>query len=114
MWLVCLVHALGRREWMQPLLPRLQSAFMSLLGERAEFAQECASRGLALVYDCSRSTSRQALVSDLLDTFTTGRKAATVDRTGGGAIGAGPAGIALSAAGDSAYKELCSFANEVG
>ena len=33
---------------------------------------------------------------------------------GPGVVGAGPAGLALTAAGDSAYKELCSVANEVG
>ncbi len=29
-------------------------------------------------------------------------------------MGAGPAGLALTAAGDSAYKELCAMANDIG
>jgi proteasome component ECM29 len=124
-WLLCIIHACGRiPSVLDSRLPIIQSAFIRLLGEKSEFAQESAANGLSVVYDCSPVSMRDALVHGMIDTFTTGRKStdatlpssATEDASGSetASVGAGPAGLALTAAGDSAYKELCAFANEVG
>lgn len=129
MWLLSITHAIGKLgDVLLTRLPLLQGSFIRLLGEKSEFAQEAAAKGLAVVYDCSPPSSRDALVHDMIGTLVTGRKSGAASAfpsetaaDGAGStstpsdtsIGQGPAGLALTAAGDTAYKELCSFANEV-
>ena len=67
--------------------------------------QECAAKGLALVYEVASADIKKKLVGSLMDTFEAGKKSA-----GPGAI---VAPIALSAGGEGAYKELCAMATEV-
>lgn len=105
--------------------------------------QEAAGKGLALVYECGDAEAQRSLVSSLLASFETGKRApalpppplapaavttpATNDPTlvwaaapppapapSAHDVGAGPAGMSLSAAGDGAYRELCAMANEAG
>jgi hypothetical protein len=108
-WLLTLIYS-TRAERLPALESRfnlLQVAFLQLLADKSEFTQDCAAKGLALVYESSGGATRSGLLNNLLDTFDSGhRSAGTVSSTG-------PSGISLSAAGDSAYKELCAMANEV-
>lgn len=85
-WLLSLVHALGGSRSVsqtsgsvnaviQSRLQHLQVAFMRSLGEKSQFTQECAAKGLALVYEsCADERSRKGLMNNLLDTLSTGRK----------------------------------------
>jgi proteasome component ECM29 len=54
-WLLSLTHALGATSLaLRARLPLLQAAFSRLLGsEKAQFVQEVAAKGLALVYDAA-------------------------------------------------------------
>ena len=81
-WLVCIVHGVGKLAYIQPLLVRMQAAFMELLGEKAQFTQESAARGLALVFDCATGEFKDSLIKDLLETLTVGRKAGSATRSG--------------------------------
>lgn len=90
------------------------------------------------MYDLSGDDRREELVNSLMETFSTGqRRAVTVccaaarrqykrshtlslpcpllqgTNVSASVGGTGPGGSTLSAAGDSAYKEMCAFANEV-
>ena len=63
-------------------LARIQTALMQLLGEKSQFTQEAAARGLALVFDCAEGTFREGLVKDLLGTLTGTRKTGAAARAG--------------------------------
>lgn len=136
-WLLALVHTAGSvSPPLRARLPVLQAVFSRLLMEKSQFTQECAAKGLALVYEASDAATRKQLVSSLVESLSTGKRTAaassvvaasaagaaaagaaagSVDAAAvGSAVGPGPAGLSLSAAGDAAYKELCSMANELG
>ncbi|XP_070562742.1 proteasome adapter and scaffold protein ECM29-like isoform X2 [Ptychodera flava] len=113
LWLLSLVKKSGSHPAIQSKLQQLQVAFMNMLTENDEFTQDAASKGLGLVYDHSNSESRQKLVSDLVETLTSGRKSTqtvTADTQvfQEGSLGQSPTGGSLST-----YKELCSLASDL-
>ena len=114
MWLMTIVHRLGAHPLVQRNLGDFQAAFTLLLGERRQFAQECAGKGLALVFDASPKGQQDELVNSLVHTLSTGQRREVSTASGRVAGGGTGAGTNVSAAGDSTYKEMCSFANEVG
>ncbi|RYE96402.1 MAG: hypothetical protein EOO41_04630, partial [Methanobacteriota archaeon] len=116
-WLLCLTSAVGKSvPVFAPRLNSLQSAFLRMFSEKSQFTQECAAKGLAVVYDISPAVQRTSLVNSLLDAFDMGKTSASrlAASSSAAATAAGPASLALTAAGDNAYKELCAMATEVG
>lgn len=112
-WLLALVKKCSSHPAIQTRLMDLQKSFMQLLSENDELTQDISSKGLGLVYEICSSEQKKMLVSELVDTLTTGkRKLPTVSADTPlfeeGALGKTPEGGNLST-----YKELCSIANEL-
>jgi proteasome component ECM29 len=68
-WLLSLVQFGGHHPAVQQLLTQCQRAFMSTLGNRDELVQEASARGLGLVYEKGDKKLRDALVEDLVASF---------------------------------------------
>ncbi|KAK3091483.1 hypothetical protein FSP39_020174, partial [Pinctada imbricata] len=112
-WLLALVKKCGYHSALQGQLSQIQAAFMSMLSENDDTTQDIASKGLGLVYDICTPQQKDSLVSELVDTLTTGKRAKQ-EVTGDtkvfeeGSMGKTPEGGGLST-----YKELCSIANDL-
>jgi proteasome component ECM29 len=127
-WLLALVAAgggasAGGARCHPALAPRLaacQEAFGTLLGDASETTQDCASRGLSLVYRRGDAATRRALVGSLVATLSGDRAPAKravklTDDTevfAAGALGEAPA--SAGGGGLSTYKELCAMATDMG
>lgn len=98
---------------MQTNLRRLQAAFRSCLSQKDEFVQDAASRGLSLVYEKGSKEIKDALVQDLVKSFSSDRAdlAGTVTEDTQlfepGALPTGEGSV-------STYKDILSLASEVG
>ncbi|EFN52702.1 hypothetical protein CHLNCDRAFT_138705 [Chlorella variabilis] len=115
-WLVSLLLYCGRHPRLLPLLPDVQQALSSLLGDQNELTQEMASRGLAAVYDMAGEGTRKALLDSLIGTLSGApqkRRAVKLSKDSelfeAGQLGSVPGGGTLTT-----YKELCSLATELG
>lgn len=111
-------------------LPNAQRALIVLLGDRSEFVQQLAARGIAMISDMSSESVRRELVQSLVRSLTVSRaRAATtvagdedslldmnglpqanssasdLNRSSGSAVGGG---------GAATYKQLCSLATDIG
>ncbi|OBS70608.1 hypothetical protein A6R68_00846, partial [Neotoma lepida] len=112
-WLLSLVRKLSTHIEVKSHLKEIQSAFISVLSENDELSQDVASKGLGLVYELGNEQDQQELVSTLVETLMTGKRAKhevsgeTVVFQGGG-LGKTPDGQGLST-----YKELCSLASDL-
>ncbi|XP_012878678.1 PREDICTED: proteasome-associated protein ECM29 homolog [Dipodomys ordii] len=112
-WLLSLVRKLSTHKEVKSHLKEIQSAFVSVLSENDELSQDVASKGLGLVYELGNEQDQQELVSTLVETLMTGKRAKhevsgeTVVFQGGG-LGKTPDGQGLST-----YKELCSLASDL-
>uniref|UniRef100_A0A8C5KUG8 Ecm29 proteasome adaptor and scaffold n=1 Tax=Jaculus jaculus TaxID=51337 RepID=A0A8C5KUG8_JACJA len=112
-WLLSLVRKLNTHIEVKSHLKEIQSAFVSVLSENDELSQDVASKGLGLVYELGTEQDQQELVSTLVETLMTGKRAKhevsgeTVVFQGGG-LGKTPDGQGLST-----YKELCSLASDL-
>ncbi|ERE83530.1 putative proteasome-associated protein ECM29 like protein [Cricetulus griseus] len=112
-WLLSLVRKLSTHIEVKSHLKEIQSAFISVLSENDELSQDVASKGLGLVYELGSEQDQQELVSTLVETLMTGKRAKhevsgeTVVFQGGG-LGKTPDGQGLST-----YKELCSLASDL-
>jgi len=120
-WLVSVLHAASSSDAGKPspavveALRDIQAALTRLLAEKSQFTQECAAKGLALLYDLSDDDSQEGLVSALVGTLSTGKRSEVAGASVSATVGAaGPAGTALSASGDNTYAEMCAFATDVG
>ncbi|KAH3831754.1 hypothetical protein DPMN_105024 [Dreissena polymorpha] len=112
-WLLALVKGCSAHPALQGRLLVLQSAFMQLLSENDELTQDISSKGLGLVYDVCSKEQKEALVGELVDTLTTGKRkvqkvSADTQVFEEDSIGKTPDGGNLST-----YKELCSIANDL-
>ncbi|KAI9031501.1 proteasome stabiliser-domain-containing protein [Hyaloraphidium curvatum] len=73
-WLLAVVrHCSGMPEFGKR-MPRLYSAFRSLLTDRDEFTQEVASKGIGLVYELADKDTRSELVRGLMGTLVDTKK----------------------------------------
>ncbi|KAI8892685.1 proteasome stabiliser-domain-containing protein [Globomyces pollinis-pini] len=81
-WLLCLTKYCGKAEVVKKQLFRIHSAFSSMLGDRDEFTQEIASKGIGMVYDIGDQELKNELVRSLVSTFTDGKKIAPQSVTG--------------------------------
>ncbi|XP_064200970.1 proteasome adapter and scaffold protein ECM29 [Anguilla rostrata] len=112
-WLLSLVKKLSQHKEIKSHLKEVQSAFISSLSDPDELSQDVASKGLGLVYELGTEQDQQELVSTLVDTLMTGKRAKhTVSEDTevfqGGSLGKAPDGQGLST-----YKELCSLASDL-
>ena len=134
-WLLALVLHTRRHPRLLSMLPEIQEAFGSLLGDQNELTQESASRGVSLVYELGTEEQRKELLASLMGTLSgEGQKKRRVkladdsqvfqegtikvddkelakkkaeDETAAG--GGGGSGSSLNT-----YKELCSIVNDIG
>uniref|UniRef100_A0A452SA85 Ecm29 proteasome adaptor and scaffold n=1 Tax=Ursus americanus TaxID=9643 RepID=A0A452SA85_URSAM len=112
-WLLSLVRKLSTHKEVKSHLKEIQSAFVSVLSENDELSQDVASKGLGLVYELGNEQDQQELVSTLVETLMTGKRAKH-EVSGetvvfqGGSLGKTPDGQGLST-----YKELCSLASDL-
>ncbi|EHB04667.1 Proteasome-associated protein ECM29-like protein [Heterocephalus glaber] len=112
-WLLSLVRKLSTHKEVKSHLKEIQSAFVSVLSESDELGQDVASKGLGLVYELGNEQDQQELVSTLVETLMTGKRAKH-EVSGdtvvfqGGSLGKTPDGQGLST-----YKELCSLASDL-
>ncbi|KAJ8416439.1 hypothetical protein AAFF_G00357270 [Aldrovandia affinis] len=112
-WLLSLVKKLSEHKEIKSHLKEVQAAFISTLSDPDELSQDVASKGLGLVYELGTEQDQQELVSTLVETLMTGKRAkhAVSEDTEvfqGGSLGKAPDGQGLST-----YKELCSLASDL-
>lgn len=74
-WLLSLVRKLSTHSEVKSHLKEIQSAFVSVLSENDELSQDVASKGLGLVYELGNEQDQQELVSTLVETLMTGKRA---------------------------------------
>lgn len=108
------------------MLPQAQRAFTTLLGDRSDFAQQLAARGISLIYDMSAESEQKELVSTLVRSLTASKRGAATTVAGdeGGLLDingmqlastdANNASSSGGGAGAATYKELCSLATDMG
>ncbi|VVC92327.1 unnamed protein product [Leptidea sinapis] len=112
-WLLALLKNCPEREPIRSSLPKLQEVFMDYLSENSDIVQDVASKGLSLVYQNSDESQKQALVGEIIEQLTSGKRAVakvTLDTKifEEGQLGTAPTGGNLST-----YKELCSLASDL-
>lgn len=111
-------------------LPLAQDAFTTLLADRSDFAQQLASRGIALVYEQSGPSGQRELVSTLVRSLTSGRQragttvagdeGAVLDLNGLPIRSSGDGGSSSTGSGSTGgngaatYRELCALATDMG
>ncbi|CAO3691804.1 unnamed protein product [Rhizopus stolonifer] len=92
----------------------IHASFSRLLADRDDFTQECASKGLGLVYEYGDNELKEDMLYSLVGTFTEGRTIQAQSVTDNtvlfeeGALGSTPDGNSITT-----YKELCSLASEL-
>ncbi|XP_018049516.1 PREDICTED: proteasome-associated protein ECM29 homolog [Atta colombica] len=112
-WLFALLKYNVQRECIKERLSTIHHAFIDFLSDDSDIVQDIASKGLSLVHINSKQEEREALVSNILDQFTQGRR--TVQQVTAdtklfeeGQLGKSPSGGNLST-----YREICSLATEL-
>lgn len=112
-WTLSLLKRCSQQAPVRSQLQGFQAALLNLLADRSELTQSLASKGLSLLYELSDQANRQSLVTQLLETLTSGRKstvAVTEDTRlfDEGTLGSAPTGGSLTT-----YRELCSLATDL-
>lgn len=104
-WLLCMCKYAGDNRVVRANFSRIQGAFSLALTDSNQFTQECASKGMALVYEHGNSDMQEHLIKSLLQTFSVGKRAVRQDTEV----------VIDNQSGEySTYKELCQVANEIG
>ena len=62
-------HARAAHAKLVSMLPEIQEAFGSLLGDQNELTQEMASRGVSVVYELGTEAQRKELLGSLMGTL---------------------------------------------
>lgn len=112
-WLLSFVKRLSTHKEIKSHLKEIQNAFVSVLSDNDELSQDVASKGLGLVYELGNEQDQQELVSTLVETLMTGKRArhevsGETEVFQGGSLGKTPDGQNLST-----YKELCALASDL-
>lgn len=113
-WLLCLVQYCGQLQGIQGRLRECQAAFKGFLADHDSLNRESAARGLTFVYEKGDKDVRDALVRDLVASFTgntAGLAGNVSDQTQLFEPGALPTGDNQSI---TTYKDIMSLAAEVG
>eukprot|EP00457_Paulinella_chromatophora_P000187 gb/GEZN01000187.1/.p1 GENE.gb/GEZN01000187.1/~~gb/GEZN01000187.1/.p1 ORF type:complete len:1967 (+),score=435.69 gb/GEZN01000187.1/:681-5903(+) len=104
-WLLCLVRFQGSHPLVRSQLPRIQKAFSFALGEEDQFIQECAAKGISLVYTQGDKRMKKDLVAALTQVFSAGKRRVTQDTE---------VSLDESKGEIATYKELVSVAKDIG
>ncbi|KAL8623767.1 hypothetical protein ACOMHN_054073 [Nucella lapillus] len=112
-WLLTLVKQCSQHQAVQSHLLDIQRGFIRLLSDSDEVTQDIASKGLGHGYEICTPQQKDLLVSELVDTLLTGKRAKqTVNEDtklfDDESLGKTPDGGGLST-----YKELCAIANDL-
>ena len=113
-WLIVILKHASKHTVVQEMMGKMQQAFLSMLSETDDIVQECASKGLSLVYEFGSEKFRKTMVSSLVNTVLSGKKpvrniTADTELFDKGTLGSAPGdGGQLST-----YKELCSLASDM-
>ncbi|KAI8073997.1 proteasome stabiliser-domain-containing protein [Gongronella butleri] len=92
----------------------IHASFSRLIGDRDDFTQEVASKGLGLVYEYGDAAIKEDMLYSLVGTFTEGQRIQAQSVTDNtvlfdeGTLGSTPDGSSITT-----YKELCSLASEL-
>ena len=131
-WLLALVLHTRRHPKLLSMLPEIQEAFGSLLGDQNELTQEMASRGVSVVYELGTEDQRKELLGSLMGVLSgesqRKRRVKLDDDTQvfqEGTIKVDDKELAKKKDGDapagstgggslSTYKELCSIVTDIG
>ncbi|TRZ18499.1 hypothetical protein HGM15179_008603 [Zosterops borbonicus] len=111
-WLLSLVKKLSTHKAIKSHLKDIQSAFVSILSDSDELSQDVASKGLGLIYELGSEHDQQELVTTLVDTLMTGKRAKH-EMTGETVVFQGGLSKTPDGQGLSTYKELCSLASDL-
>lgn len=114
-WLLSLLQYAGELPATKAKLEHIHVAFMRFLPEQDELIQESASRGLSMVYEIGDSSIKEALVRNLVSSFTSdnrhGVNAGTVSEDTQlfepGVLNTGDGSV-------STYKDILNLASELG
>jgi len=116
LWLLAVTKHCTGEEAVKAKLLRIQSAFMSLLGDGNDLIQDAASKGIAIVYESCSEDQQERMVNSLLETLIGGGKK-EVNKVNEdtkvfeeGEMGKNP----VTGGNLSTYKELCSLATDMG
>uniref|UniRef100_A0A8C9VU15 Ecm29 proteasome adaptor and scaffold n=1 Tax=Scleropages formosus TaxID=113540 RepID=A0A8C9VU15_SCLFO len=112
-WLLSLVKKLGQHKEIRSHLKEIQSAFISVLSDPDDLSQDVASKGLGLVYELGSEQDQQELVSTLVETLMTGKRAKHAVSEDTEVFQEGSLGKAPDGQGLSTYKELCALASDL-
>jgi proteasome component ECM29 len=113
-WLLSILKFGKGQKLVKQNLGNIHASFSRLLADRDDFTQECASKGLGLVYEYGDSKIKEDMLYSLVGTFTEGRQIQAQSVTDNtvlfeeGALGETPDGNSITT-----YKELCSLASEL-
>ncbi|NXS93447.1 ECM29 protein, partial [Jacana jacana] len=111
-WLLSMVKKLSAHKAIKSHLKDIQSAFVSVLSDSDELSQDVASKGLGLIYELGSEQDQQELVTTLVDTLMTGKRAKH-EMTGETVVFQGGLSKTPDGQGLSTYKELCSLASDL-
>ncbi|OXB77147.1 UNVERIFIED_CONTAM: hypothetical protein H355_014718 [Colinus virginianus] len=111
-WLLSMVKKLSTHKAIKSHLKDIQSAFVSVLSDSDELSQDVASKGLGLIYELGSEQDQQELVTTLVDTLMTGKRAKH-EMTGETVVFQGGLSKTPDGQGLSTYKELCSLASDL-
>ncbi|NXY77764.1 ECM29 protein, partial [Glareola pratincola] len=111
-WLLSMVKKLSTHKAIKSHLKDIQSAFVSILSDSDELSQDVASKGLGLIYELGSEQDQQELVTTLVDTLMTGKRAKH-EMTGETVVFQGGLSKTPDGQGLSTYKELCSLASDL-
>lgn len=113
-WLLSILKFGKDQALVKANLGNMHASFSRLLADRDDFTQECASKGLGLVYEYGDAKIKEDMLYALVGTFTEGRQIQAQSVTDNtvlfeeGALGETPDGNSITT-----YKELCSLASEL-
>lgn len=68
-WLLAMVQYLGHTTLFNDRATEIHAAFLRFLSDRDEVVQECASRGLEIIYDLGNADLKETLVKSLIHSF---------------------------------------------
>ncbi|KAM8983776.1 proteasome adapter and scaffold protein ECM29 isoform 1-T1 [Ara ararauna] len=111
-WLLSMVKKLSTHKAIKSHLKDIQNAFVSILSDSDELSQDVASKGLGLIYELGSEEDQQELVTTLVDTLMTGKRAKH-EMTGETVVFQGGLSKTPDGQGLSTYKELCSLASDL-
>ncbi|XP_052738355.1 proteasome-associated protein ECM29 homolog [Bicyclus anynana] len=112
-WLLALLKNCSDREPIKDSLQELQDKFMDFLSENSDIVQDVASKGLSLVYQNSDDSQKKALVAQIIEQLTSGKRSVAQVTEDTKIFEEGQLGTAPTGGNLSTYKELCSLASDL-